>query len=264
MKKIITALALTLVMALASWSPALADTIPLVDGRYTSGEGYTTLYDVSMDIKGGGSLTGGQLWVTQDSATKDLYLALILPTSYVDNTYGANAAPDWNNGHKFSDLLNSDMATFQIYTESGKLALTTSIDYLVKYGPKGGPNTYAAAATDTLGNGFTGGTQQVATSLQYNLDTVGQFLVDSSLDPGWINAVIYELQIDGSLFAKDGFSSVALSYLHASPSKVDASNPTLTVVPPPPGGDTPEPATMLLMGSGLLLVGRLRKRWAKK
>ncbi|RJX34694.1 MAG: PEP-CTERM sorting domain-containing protein [Desulfarculus sp.] len=32
----------------------------------------------------------------------------------------------------------------------------------------------------------------------------------------------------------------------------------------PPGGQVPEPGTMLLMGSGLLLMGRLRKRWFKK
>lgn len=264
----IAALILALCMALAT--PALADSIPFVDGRYDPNEGYDTLYNLTMDTKGGGTISG-QLWTYQNPTTSDLYLALIVPTDYVDNTYGTNSSTGYRGKkgeHQFKDLLNSDQAIFKFYTEGGSLALETSIDYLAKIG--GGkkdttPAEYKAVADDKTGSGFTGGTSQVASSLQYNLDTVGLFLDNSPLDAKWIDAVIYEMRIDGSLFAKDGFDSILISKLHASPSRIDADNPVLT---PGGGGGTggavPEPGSMLLMASGLGGLAAWRRRRRKK
>jgi PEP-CTERM motif-containing protein len=267
---------LILALCLALATPALADNIPFVDGRYDPGEGYDTLYNLTMDAEGGGTLSG-QVWTYQNPTTSDLYLALIVPTDYVDNTYGINSSTGYRGKtgeHTFKDLLNSDEAVFKFYTESGSLALETSIDYLAKFGgaskgkgKKGGgsstPEEYKAVADDSTGSGFTGGTSQVASSLQYNLDTIGLFLDNSPLDANWIDAVIYEMRIDGSLFANDGLDSILISKLHASPSKIEADNPVLT-----PGGGTggavPEPGSMLLVASGLGGLAAWRRRRRKK
>ncbi len=147
--------------------------------------------------------------------------------------------------------MNSDEAVLQFYTAGGVLALETSLDYVADTSGGGGGSTnpadYKAVADDSVGQGFIGGTSQVASSLQRNLNTMGLFLENSPLDANWIEAVIYEMQIDGSLFANDGLGSILISKLHASPSKIDADNPRLT--PPPPGAGVPEPGTMLLMAS---------------
>ncbi len=69
---------------------------PLVDGRFDASEGYTTGYRVDFEVEGGRhdpdvSIGGGELWVTQDAGSGDLFLAFIQPLSLVDNRYGDNA-----------------------------------------------------------------------------------------------------------------------------------------------------------------------------
>ena len=71
------------------------------------------------------------------------------------------------------------------------------------------------------------------TSLDYNLNALGHssFTTDSPLSvpdytdppsaPGWVFEVIYELQVDGSLFAASGLGDVTVPLVHDSPNKID-------------------------------------------
>ena len=66
--------------------------------------------------------------------------------------------------------MNSDEAVLQFYTADGVLALETSLDYVADTSGGGGGSTnpadYKAVADDSVGQGFIGGTSQVASSLQ--------------------------------------------------------------------------------------------------
>jgi hypothetical protein len=77
-------------------------------------EGYTTGWQIGFVDQNGKSMGNGQVWFGTDKVTGDQFLYVLLPTGFVDNTYGANISPAWSkaNGgpgkHTFSDLLGSD------------------------------------------------------------------------------------------------------------------------------------------------------------
>ena len=94
--------------------------------------------------------------------------------------------------------------------------------------------------------------RQVATSFDYNLSNGA---IDQMIDQ-----VIYEFEIDRAALTGD-FSSL-MTVAHMSPEKI-----TLTGIGPPtpngnPGGETPEPGTMLLLGSALGVFAWRRRRKA--
>jgi hypothetical protein len=270
-------------------TPALSTPIDW-DGVYDPGEGYTVQYNVGFGgtvkkdgtdsdgnpVNKGDSFTvdGGELHLTQEG--DDLYGALILPTAFVDNSYGANSVGWGNNApsgknHNLNDLLESDSAMLTIGNESFYFDYGT-------YGTKNGTGSI------TAGKGKNAATVsgEYITSLGYNYDEYGGISGlfdgeksspltvndnDYTLKPDsrsptgtdfsdWAFALIYEFKLEGvAADAGLNFENVLIAEVHASPSKLfgdKLTGGTYTFVEkPPPGGQVPEPATILLLGGGL-------------
>ena len=105
-----------------------------------------------------------------------------------------------------------------------------------------------------------------STSLDYNFNTLGYVLTKDSPAtdedytenpnfPGWVFEVTYEFQVDGSLFAENGFGGLTIPILHDSPNKIGKNK-----VYPQVDGVIPEPTTIALLSIGTSLVGWLRRR----
>lgn len=281
-------------------TPALST--PIADGVYKPSEGYTLQYTVDFGVdaknnKGtvfdgttyakGEEITvgGGELYLYNDVSTNDLYGALVLPLSLVDNTYGENSvgwgknvAPSGKN-HNLKDLTGSDDAAFTITDQGGDAA----IDFLLDYGLTGGSTskgkvTYGTslAYNYTTFSGVSGlfsGRNPSSPETNYSGGKVNYSEPETAYTTkgdalnDWIYQVIYEFKVDGSAFSEDfNFGGVSIGQVHISPNKIGDNKvfgkpPT----PVPPGAQVPEPATILLLGSGLLgLFGYRKKFWKPK
>ncbi len=234
---------IVIVLGLLAAAPAGADTIPIVDGRFELGEGYTMGAEVSFEVEAGkpkkgeapppagsNEVGGGLLAWYQNSTTGDLSVAFVLPRSLVDNSYGDNAigwgkdAPS-GKGHEFDDLLESDDVQFVISDNSGNTLLDFTIDYL--FAPGGTGPAFAAGGFDGGEGVVTVGDASdilaVGSSLSYNYGLYGathpglfgdgshspaadaDYIVTNPLLAGWVYDVTYEFTIAGSVFAGSDF-----------------------------------------------------------
>ena len=185
-------------------APAAAATL-VADGKLDAG--YQLGYSFSFLDDKGNVIGDGRLYfgVNSDDNTKFLYF--LLPTSYVDNTYGANAAVDWGDkGHTFDDLLGSDgwgvegkkggggafswngnavevdyiAGVCGVFKKDGKCDDKAALlDYR-----SGGVGTELTDGADEKNDGkiYEGGAGdilEIATSLEYNLNQYGGYLTDS-------------------------------------------------------------------------------------
>ena len=254
---------------------------PVIDGLFDQSEGYTTGWDMDLDVEGKGKkgtatlVPGGELWIHEDSSTGNVSVLFSQPLTLIDNSYGANAigwgkgvAPSGKN-HNFKDLLGSDKAQFTFTDGHDNVVLDVVLDYLTETSKDSG--VYASL-------GVTGGDGQVLTGLGANVlewgtsmaHNMGTFASSPSLDlsvdsPGadanyvvqdpnyaaWQFQVIYELKVSGDAFADNGFSGVTVPIVHDSPNKIGGNK----VYP------IPEPATLsLVVLGGLGLAIRKRRR----
>ncbi len=264
-----------LAILVATIGPA-ALAVPVVDGRLDPSEGYTTGYYLDLNVQDAGVISDqGQLWYYQDQTSNDLYVAMLQPLTLIDNTYGTNTvgwgtnvAPSGKN-HKFGDLKGSDKARFTISDGAQNVVFDFTLDYISESGSaasgyaslgadSGDGKVHAGSATNLLAWG---------TSLDYNFNTLGHVLTEDSPatdedyteNPGyagWLFEVAYEFQIDGSLFANNGFGGVTIPIIHDSPNKIGRNK-----VYPHVDGVIPEPATIALLGLSSL-VFLLRRRHA--
>ncbi len=179
-----------------------------------------------------------------------------------DNSYGANAV-GWPNGHRFSDLYNSDHAGFQLVDPAGVVRLSFNVDYLTA--SAGAPSGYKSLGVSGGDGKMIVGTPDgilATTSLDRNLNnvnipglfnahaqqfgSVNLFMDSPPTDPahqtyiisdpslaGWDFRDTYYVTITAAKLASLGFNSSTwkvepnLSQLHNSPAK-----------PCPPSGAT--------------------------
>ncbi len=271
----------------------------VVDGRVGEEEGYSLLGSITPS-KDANKVSDAKLYLHQDEVTFDLYVGVVLPLEFVDNSYGSDGSlpqththSSWggnkDNKHKFKHLLNSDDAEF-VLTFGGE-EIEFEIDYLKQFG-----NTYRADVVgggdddddgdDDDGHGDDGAAIQAASSLEYNLENVA-FLTSespevnldySTADPtlaDWIFEVAYEFRIDGDVFngvrilTDDGFAdgvNFAIDKIHASPSK-DGAFKDVTPNESFSSVAIPEPGVMAMAITGLIATGmswgRRRERLAE-
>jgi len=246
---------------------------PIIDGRLDPAEGYTSGHWLNLAVEKSSTIvSGGQLWLHQDTGTGNVSVAFVLPTALVDNTYG-DGAVGWGKGvapsgkkHNFKDLLGSDKAQFTFTDAAGNAVLDVILDYLSETSK--GSGTYASlGVTGGDGDVLTGSAAQVldwGTSLDYNFNTLGFVLTEDSPatddayteNPdfaGWVYDVVYELQVGGSVFADEGFGDVDVPIVHVSPNKIGKNK-----VYPDGSKPIPEPATigLLAFGAGLMMLRR--------
>ena len=151
-------------------TPSLADY--MVDGLVGDNE-YSTLYDVGFV---GPATDPGKLYLGLDGG--DLYGALILPTAFVDNSYGANSVGWGGTDHPLSKLLKSDSATIKIAGEDIKLDYAPDVPDVAKddgKAPKDDGKAPKAPKDDGKAPKDDGGgaTEKYKTSLDYNYETFG-------------------------------------------------------------------------------------------
>lgn len=180
-----------------------------------------------------------------------------------DNSYGANAV-GWSNGHRFSDLVNSDHAGIQLVDPSGTAKLAFNIDYLTtkagtpsgyaSLGPFGGDGkiltgtltpsdiTFTTSLAENLNSlgYFSGGVQTVGTSVANllansppTLNTVDSYTLTPAADAvfhDWNFHDTYFVTITAAKLASLGFNPAtwsvqpAADQLHNSPAKTCPAN----------------------------------------
>ena len=196
--------------AIATITTGVSAEAVIIDGRFSADDNYDSAFvlDASNGEEG---LTGGVLRIGRDATTNDWAVHITVPTSYVDNKYGAPAddpASGWEKGHKFKELEGSDNLKFTL--SSGGQEEDIEFDYITK----------DFGSETKKGEEFV---TSLATSLQWNLANVPGANTENSLDPFttlWQDALQYEFTLDpafiGGALTLANFSDFSI---HASPSK---------------------------------------------
>lgn len=278
-----TAMACCLASLLTAMAAGPAVAAVTVDGRFDPAEGYTT-FGVDFNVEGGGTASGGKLGIYEDLATGNVSVAFVQPLTLIDNSYGSNAIGWPGDNHKFNHLIGSDKAEFVFTDGADNTVLEITMDYLHGFGhKKEDPPFHSGGVTDGDGKVDTGSAGDVLaaeSSMGLNYATYGVsypalFGKDSDSpaadsgynvsDPalsGWLFDVIYELQVDGSVFGGQGFGGVTIPLVHDSPNKVGGHK-----VYPDIGGNgyvIPEPTGLViwsLLGTlAITLAWRRRRR----
>ena len=187
------------VAALAASSSAAWAGSATVDGKFGGvGDNYTNSWTVAKTGAAGyisGPVPNAMLYASQD-ASNNLYIALVLPRAYCDNSYGGNpdgvggntyTSSNWLNSahttHSLTELLGSDRAALSFFkNNSGTAFFSGEMDYA----------TLSGSAISSLG--FTGGDGSLQnagmaamvlgaqSSLGYNFNTFGFNNFDTNSD----------------------------------------------------------------------------------
>ena len=265
-----------------------------VDGIVTAGE-----YDHQWTVQGWNSqsqtVNAGQptatLYMRQD-ASNNLYVALVLPKTYVDNSYGGSGftSAGWSSigkNHNFSDLTGSDQATFLLKKNNGTSFFGGDMDYL-----NGSGSTYSSGGFTAGDGGITTGTAAMVggaqSSMGYNFlsgNNAANYATHSptlssnalgnpqSANTAWVYDVVYEYEIlagsstfgSQSVLTGSGTNSglingfgFELTFVHASPNMYGTNQDGYHIVLTPgvvinPLGTVPLPAAAWM--GGLMMLG---------
>lgn len=256
---------------------------PTIDGA-VDGAGFPDSYAVHMELLPVGGLNPPDL-ATDVFLTREgdyLYMAIVLPREYVDNTYsdphnsGAiYTHPSWvghgkdgSDQHKFSELEGSDKLGIEIAIGT---ALGDKIEYLNNTSP------YEAEIKSLKDH--TSVVTEAATSLQYNLANVpgtwtahspeladpvaGEtpYAAKNPAESDWRFEVIYEVKMDMTGYEYD-FDDIKVTELHASPNKGGTNKmyENAPLIPVPQVAPVPVPGALVMGAMGLGMVGWIKKR----
>lgn len=277
------------VFAFVAAAPALASSI-VIDGKYDVNEGYTQSYTLPF-YASNGQVYNGSMYTYVESGTNNLAIAIVLPLAINDTSYGSTSteAPFYwpgGKGRSFSQIVGSDHLGLSITSSTGDVLIDALIDNLAKYQMKDGTVEYhSTGVTDgkpyssdvykvKQGDGqmLVGDASSVLaskTSYDYNYNVVGYTNTDNSPTQGsvsgYIDQMIYEILIDGDALTDDDgnfiLGGVGVTLAHLSPEKI-ALDHIGTPTPDTPSGETPEPGTMLLLGSAFIGFG-VRRFWRR-
>ena len=129
---------------------------------------------------GGTTIATGELWLHKDTAGDGHYsVALVLPLTLKDSTYGANVSAGYS--QTFKNLVGSDKAVFSLEDTGGSAITDLRMDYLHGVPDKeDGPDFQSGFNTGAEGSGDLGKSPgdggintngiNAATSMQYNFD----------------------------------------------------------------------------------------------
>ncbi len=177
--------------------------------------------------------TGNKIQVAEFTTTVlpsgDVHAEFITSLAVNDNSYGLKDGPDNSVGwgdktHKFTDLLGSDKAVFEIYDENGNLSMDFDLDYLgidpaaVSGYASHGIDDSGEKSDGELRSGQASWLLDYNTSLTRNLNELG-YTTYTELSPETISK---------DAFGPNGFvgqSSVIVPDLHNSPSKIKIEDP---------------------------------------
>ncbi|WP_457554084.1 PEP-CTERM sorting domain-containing protein [Desulfobacula sp.] len=258
---------------LAFSQPILA--VPIVDGYLDLSEYSDYYYDYTLTVEGSGKhapditmdddqANQAQLYYYQDTAANELYLALALPLSLVDNSYGDNSvgwesAADSGKNHNLKDLEKSDKLegsygdtnfTIEYYLDDNSDATATSLQWNYENynvsdffsGEEYSPKTFYNDGDDIDYTAIDD--EYTTTDTAYN---------------DWIFEVIYEFKLVGIDIDDFDITNFNIDVIHVSPNKI-GGNKVYPGPPSPPTNPVPEPATMLLFGIGLLGIGVIGRK----
>jgi hypothetical protein len=255
-----------MLLTLASVASAAGVT---VDGKVNASE-YTHHWSIAPSSAGPSNM---DLYMWQDGSN-NLYVAVVLPMDYTDNTYGSTVgtagvagstvgtSKNWNDAgksvHEFkSGLLDTDSIEGMALTLDGKSKLNIDVDFLDFKSPNyvsGGLGGDRGAVNSGDGSNVLA----IETSMGYNFAQYGaahptwfgdgKQSPSSALAPDWQYSVAYEMKFDEALFGGidllsnqysdaliNGFS-MSFVKIHSSPSMGGKfENRT------PPNGTTPLP-----------------------
>ena len=207
-----------------------------------------------MDVNGQ-TIEVGTLYIELLSGG-DVKVTYVQSRNVVDNTYGVNAV---GYKHNFSDLVGSDKAEFVFTNGDGQKVLDFYADYITQdssqpsgYGTKG-----VTGGDGKMILGLAANVLSVNTSLSDNLNLRGfspGYTVNSPAPeanyPTWDYYDSYTVVVSGGAFGSSGFGSVAVPYVHDSPSKLGFN----LITPAPCEGSVTNVATAYATAGGATIT----------
>jgi hypothetical protein len=191
-------------------------------------------------------------YLRETAGGQDYYrLRLTFSTTFVDNTYGANAIGWGDKGHTFKDLVGSDHAEMKLFDGHFALVSQFKLDYISAdtsatcgyraLGVRGGEGKMIVGDAQHILGASTSFSRALAGcgycsspacdgDCTVNSPKTDALYTPNPATPNWDYRVQYEVWVDAAAFGANGFGGVSVDYVHASPSK-DAGGNTITVVP---------------------------------